>query len=87
MVIFIFRIMIIYSNFYQFLVFTGSGSSYTQGPTLTANDGQAFDNFGGAISIYSGTAMLSAPAATVNGQNYQGAVYGKIHIGNNDYLF
>jgi hypothetical protein len=42
---------------------------------LIANDGEAGDSFGSAVSIYGDTAVIGAPEKMVNGQWAGGAVY------------
>jgi hypothetical protein len=64
-------------------VFTGSGSSWTQQSKLTADDGQALDNFGLSVAIAGDIALLGAIQVDVNGAHNQGAAYMFTRSGNN----
>ncbi len=56
-------------------VFTGSGSTWTQQQELTASNGAAGDNFGYAIAVDGGRALVGAVYKTVGGNPSQGAAY------------
>jgi hypothetical protein len=56
-------------------VFVRVGDNWQQQTKLTAADGAAHDNFGGAVAIDGDTALCSAPRARVGTNATQGAVY------------
>ena len=56
-------------------VFTRSGDSWSQQQKLVAADGEFGDNFGDAVSLDGGTAVVGAAAANVDGNSDQGAAY------------
>lgn len=64
-------------NLYQgaVYVFTKTNGVWTQTQKLSAGDSGASDNFGTAIAVSGGTAIIGAPNATVNGNYGQGAAY------------
>ena len=53
-----------------------TGDQFSQQQQLTAADGAAFDQFGGAVAISGDTAVVGAPYDTVGGNSHQGSVYG-----------
>ena len=52
-----------------------AGDQFTQQQQLTAADGAALDQFGGAVAISGDTAVVGAPYDTVGGNFHQGSVY------------
>jgi uncharacterized repeat protein (TIGR01451 family) len=56
-------------------VYDGSGSSWTETQKLVASDGDAGDEFGGAIALDGDTALVGAHFASVGASNAQGKVY------------
>ncbi|MGH8272832.1 MAG: FG-GAP repeat protein [Gammaproteobacteria bacterium] len=56
-------------------VFTQAGGKWSESQKLTASDGAAGDEFGGAIALSGTTALVGARYATVSGNSRQGAVY------------
>ncbi len=56
-------------------VFVQSGSSWSQQAELTASDGVAGDNFGYAVAVNGGTAMVGAFEHAIGSNSQQGAVY------------
>lgn len=56
-------------------VFSGDGGTWTQGPTLTADDGTGTDTFGYSVAFDGTTALFGAPFATVGDNLFQGAGY------------
>lgn len=56
-------------------VFTLSGGRWTEQHKLTASDGAAGDNFGGALALAGTTAIVGAFNAAINGVAQQGAAY------------
>ena len=67
------------SNGYQgaVYVFTKSGSGWTQAAKLVASDGTQYDGLGSSVAISEdgSTVVAAAPYATVNSNQYEGAVY------------
>ncbi|MGH8274013.1 MAG: Ig-like domain-containing protein [Gammaproteobacteria bacterium] len=56
-------------------VFAKSSATWTQAQELTSSDGASNDNFGTSVGLAGATALIGAPNATVNGHEFQGAVY------------
>jgi len=56
-------------------IFTESNGSWSQGEKLTASDGTTNANFGNAVALDAGSALIGADASTVGGNTYQGKVY------------
>jgi hypothetical protein len=56
-------------------VFSSGGGTWTQGPTLLADDGTGTDTFGYAVAYDGTTALFGAPFATVGDNFFQGAAY------------
>jgi hypothetical protein len=56
-------------------VFTGATGNWTQAAELTANDGQAEDNFGESVAISGSTVVVGAPDHAVGGTFEAGAAY------------
>jgi len=56
-------------------VFARDGEAWTEQATLTASDGEAFDNFGASVALAGGRALVGADFAAVDGQSLQGAAY------------
>jgi hypothetical protein len=56
-------------------LFTEAAGNWTQSDILTASDGQTDDFFGAALALDAGTALVSTPHPTINGNSYQGAAY------------
>jgi len=56
-------------------VFTATGTDWTQGPKLLADDGAAGDSLGYAVAFDGTTALIGAPFAADGGNLFQGAVY------------
>jgi hypothetical protein len=56
-------------------VFTGSIGALSETQKLTASDGAAGDNFGNAVDLSQGKALIGADVATVNGHTSQGKAY------------
>jgi hypothetical protein len=56
-------------------VFQNIGGIWTQTQKLVAHDGAAFDQFGTAITLKGGVAVITAPLAMINGHQWQGAAY------------
>jgi hypothetical protein len=60
---------------YVFVKPKGGWSSETQTAKLTASDGAAGDALGTGVAIRGDSIVTGAPAATVNGNQFQGGVY------------
>ncbi|HEY2568164.1 MAG TPA: hypothetical protein VGI25_02465, partial [Candidatus Udaeobacter sp.] len=56
-------------------IFTESNSTWSQGQKLTASDGMTNANFGNAVALKAGSALIGADGSTVGGNTYQGKVY------------
>src|SRR6185437_14887768 len=56
-------------------VFVQSGTTWTQQAELTASDGAASDNFGTAVSVNGGTAIVGADGHQIGVNTQQGAAY------------
>ncbi len=56
-------------------IFTEPGASWLEQAILTASDGTTDDFFGAALALDGGTALVSTPHPTINGNSYQGAAY------------
>ena len=56
-------------------IFTESNGSWSQGEKLTASDGTTNANFGNAVALDTGSALIGADASTVGGNTYQGKAY------------
>jgi hypothetical protein len=56
-------------------IFTEAANNWIENHTLTASDGETDDFFGAALALDSGTALISTPHPTINGNSYQGAAY------------
>jgi hypothetical protein len=56
-------------------VFTASAGHWIQSQVLTASDGVATDVFANALALDGDQALVGAPYATVDGNEYQGAAY------------
>jgi hypothetical protein len=56
-------------------IFTESNGSWSEGQKLTASDGTTNANFGNAVALESGTALIGADASTVGSNTYQGKAY------------
>ncbi len=56
-------------------VFVRSGSAWTQQARLSANDGEADDQFGAAVALDGETALIGAPADNVGTNANQGSAY------------
>lgn len=56
-------------------VFTLSDGTWTQTQKITADDGQAFNNFGYSLGLSGTTALIGADGATVGSNDFQGKVY------------
>ncbi|MPZ16418.1 MAG: hypothetical protein GEV06_00675 [Luteitalea sp.] len=56
-------------------LFSRSGEVWTEGSTLTADDGAAGDALGRSVAFSDGTALVGAPSADVGGNTDQGAAY------------
>jgi hypothetical protein len=56
-------------------VFSLSNGTWTQTQKITANDGQAFNNFGYSLGLSGTTALIGADGATVGTNDFQGKVY------------
>jgi hypothetical protein len=56
-------------------IFTEVADNWTETHTLTASDGETDDFFGAAVALDSGTALVSTPHPTINGNSFQGAAY------------
>ncbi|MBA3963240.1 MAG: FG-GAP repeat protein [Chthoniobacterales bacterium] len=55
--------------------FTAPFASWLEQAILTASDGTADDFFGAALALDGGTALVSTPHPTINGNPFQGAAY------------
>lgn len=53
----------------------GGWVNAVQNAKLTASDGQTYDDFGWAVSIFGDTIAVGAPNASINGNSLQGGVY------------
>jgi hypothetical protein len=56
-------------------VFTLADGTWTQTQKITADDGQAFDNFGYSLALNGSIAIIGADGATVGDNGFQGAAY------------
>jgi hypothetical protein len=56
-------------------VFVRSGGAWTQQARLTVADASAFDQFGAAVALSAGTALVGAPGRDVVGASNAGAAY------------
>lgn len=56
-------------------VFDRSGDAWTEGQTLTASDGEAFDQLGYSVAISGSTIIAGAPDAAIDDRLGQGAAY------------
>lgn len=56
-------------------IFTESNGSWSQGQKLTANDATTNANFGNAVALKAGSALIGADGSTVGGNTYQGKAY------------
>ena len=56
-------------------VFVRNGVAWTEQARLTANDGEDSDQFGAAVSVEDGTAIIGAPADDVGNNVNQGSAY------------
>jgi cell division septation protein DedD len=56
-------------------IFTESNGSWNQGQKLTAGDAATNANFGNAVALKSGSAIIGADGTTVGGNTYQGKAY------------
>ncbi len=56
-------------------VFSLTDGTWTQTQKLTADDGQMFDQFGYSVGLSGTTAVISADAAQVGSNAFQGAAY------------
>ena len=56
-------------------VFTRSGAVWTERDLILASDGQAEDQFGSAVGLADGRAMVGAPFARVGNETFAGKVY------------
>jgi hypothetical protein len=53
----------------------GSGSSWTKGAKLLANDPRTAAGFGYRVAISGGTVLIGSPVSTTSGGTFQGAVF------------
>ena len=56
-------------------IFTESGGTWNQGQKLTASDGTTNANFGNAVALEGGSALIGADGSTVGSNTYQGKAY------------
>jgi hypothetical protein len=56
-------------------VFSSDGASWTQGPTLTADDGTGTDTFGYSVAYDGTNAVFGAPFAAAGDNLFQGVAY------------
>jgi hypothetical protein len=56
-------------------IFAEAAGNWTEADTLIASDGVTDDFFGAALALDAGTALVSTPHPTINGNSYQGAAY------------
>jgi FG-GAP repeat len=56
-------------------IFTESNGSWSQVQKLTANDATTNANFGNAVALSAGNALIGADGSTVGGNTYQGKAY------------
>ncbi len=65
------------SNQYQgaAYVFVGAGNSWTQQAKLTASDGAAYDQFGGAVAIHEDNIVVGAGDDDIGANTNQGSAY------------
>ena len=56
-------------------IFTESNDSWSEGQKLAASDGTPNANFGNAVALEAGTALIGADASTVGSNTYQGKAY------------
>jgi len=64
-------------------IYKRSGTTWSQEATLTASDGNAYDEFGNSVSISDEYAIVGALYKDVNGNNNQGRVYIFKRVGTN----
>jgi hypothetical protein len=56
-------------------VFDRVGDTWSEGQTLTASDGEAFDQLGYSVALQGTTIVAAAPEVAVDGRSGQGAAY------------
>jgi hypothetical protein len=56
-------------------VFDRVGDAWNEGQTLTASDGEAFDQLGYSVAMHGTTIVAGAPDAAIDGRSGQGAAY------------
>lgn len=61
--------------------FNDAGGNWSETQKLTASDAAAGDLFGSAVALDGTTALVGAPAASVAGDAFRGAVYDFVNVG------